>query len=161
MLILEPKVKYKNTPTCSQTPVLKNDTFMRVLAHHIPVLAERAQRGLSQQHRTQEMRMKIKVRREQNKRASQETNRKNCQNHCERLPPAHTAVLLERQPKTASVPRAVHGHNEKLQKGASEAEGSSPVASLSDKEAKVQRGPGEGAASRRGARNSGRPAWGH
>ena len=97
--------------------------------------------------------MKIKVRREQNKRASQETNRKNCQNRCERLPPAHTAVLLQRQPRTASVPRAVHGHNEKLQKGASEAEGPPPVASLSDKGARAQRGPGEGAASRRGARN--------
>ena len=142
MFTLEPKVKYKNTPTCSQTPVLKNDTFMRVLAHHTPVLAERAQRGFSQQHRTQETRMKIKVRREQNKRASQETNRKNCQNRCERLPPAHTAVLLQRQPRTASVPRAVHGHNEKLQKGASEAEGPPPVASLSDKGARPWGGRG-------------------
>lgn len=99
--------------------------------------------------------MKLKVRREQNKRARQETNRKNCQNHCERLPPAHTAVLLQRQPKTAPMPSAVHGHNEKLQEGASEPEGSSPVTSLSDKEAKAQRGPGEA----RGFSQRGQQQW--
>lgn len=40
IFILEPKVKYKNIPTCSQTPVSKNDTVMRVLAHRVPVLAK-------------------------------------------------------------------------------------------------------------------------
>ena len=41
---------------------------------------------MSQQHRTQEMRMKIKVRSEQDRRASQEKNKSTCHKHHERLP---------------------------------------------------------------------------
>ena len=95
LFILEPKVKYKSIPTCSQTPVSKS-TFTHALAHHTPVLAESAQRFVTTAPNTgNENEDKGEMR---TKQKSKPRGKQNCHNYRERLSLAPTRPARDRSP---------------------------------------------------------------
>lgn len=103
--------------------------------------------------------MKIKVRSEQDTRASQEKNKSNCHSTMKGSLSSHSHSA-QRQPRTAPSPVQPTG-TAKPQEGASEGEGSSPVPLRPGKEAEARSGPGQAHGFSQRGRSRGHPRRGN